>query len=215
MFLRWPAALGLLVVSAASCSGRPEETEGSAPGEAAEALAGAYCITDVQTDPRTYHFDSPRWVLQAAEGIGPRVLTVTVAGYAAPLLTTTLSRHPKASDLSTAVGYSLGEFYYLQASGAYTVAKGSDKRLEAYVNYARSVWVVREAGCGAVLGTGTSFKPIGIYFAARDTASVAIPGSSVISFVPGCTGGACGVALEPDPTSPPTSDAVAGDKGGP
>jgi len=117
MSLRWLAGAGLFAVSTVSCSRRLEDPDRSAPVEAVEALAGAYCITDVQTDPRTYHFDSPRWVLQAAEGIGPRVLAITIAGYAAPVINTTVSQpFPKGDELSAAVGYSLNDFYYVQAS---------------------------------------------------------------------------------------------------
>ncbi len=207
MSRRWLAIAGLFAVSVASCSRRLEGPDGSAPGEAVDALAGAYCITDVQTDPRTYHFDSPRWVLQAAEGVGPRVLAITIAGFAAPLVSTTVAQPPpKAAELSAAVGYSLNDFYYVQASVAYTVDTGSYKRLEAYINYARSAWVVQEAGGGAVVGSGISFKPIGVYFAARDTESVALPGTSVIGFLPDGTGGPCGVAPGPVIASPQASD---------
>jgi hypothetical protein len=175
-----------------------------------EALAGACCITDVQTEPVTYHFDSPRWVLQAAEGLGPRVLAITIAGYAAPLVNTSVAQLPKVGEVSAAVDYSLGEFYYVQASAAYTVDSGSYKRLEAYINYARSAWVVREAGCGAVLGTGISFKPIGVYFMVRDTGSLVIPGASVIGFLPDATGGPGGYSLPPEAQA---SDAGTGDAG--
>ncbi len=221
MSSRWLAVAGLFAVSAASCSRRLEDPDRSAPTEAVDALAGAYCITDVQTDPRTYHFDSPRWVLQAAEGVGPRVLAITVAGFVAPLVSTTVAQPPpKSAELSAAVGYSLNEFYYVQASVAYTVNAGSYKRLEAYINYARSAWVVREAGCGAVLGSGISFKPIGVYFAARDAGSVAVPGASVIGFLPDGTGGPGGYAPGPVIASPQASDvgtsgAGAADAGGP
>lgn len=210
MSFRGPIVAGLLAVSAASCSRRLGDPEGSAPGEAAEALAATCCITDVQADPITYHFDSPRWVLDAAEGLGPRVLALTVAGFAAPLVTTTVASHPKDTDVSTAVGYSVDDFYYLQASAAYNVDSGRYKRLEAYVDYARAAWVIRDAGCGAVLGSGVSFKPIGVYFAAHETASVAIPATSVIGVLPDGAGGPCGYAPDPDP---PSSDAGTGGAG--
>jgi hypothetical protein len=210
MALRWPAVAWLLALSCASCSRRPVGAEEGVPGEASEALSSTYVITDVQSDGNTYHFDSPRFVLEASEGAGPRVLAVTVAGYVAPLVSTTLSQHPKGSDISAAVGYSLAEAFYLQASAAYTVERWDYKRLEAYINYARTAWVVRDAACGAVLGTGMSFKPIGVYFAVRDTANAAIPGTSVINCVPGCTGGPCGYALDPTTGLPEASDADAG-----
>ncbi|MFT3773948.1 MAG: hypothetical protein QM820_51930 [Minicystis sp.] len=213
MSFRRPSVAALLAVSAARCSPPFEAPDPSAPGEAAEAITGTYCITDVQTDPVTYHFDSPRWVLQAAEGLGPRVLALTVAGYAAALVTTTTTQRPKESEISTAVGYSLSEFYYLQASAAHTVDDRRFRRLEAYINYARSVWVIREAGCGAVLGTGVSFKPIGVYFAVRSTGSVAIPGTSVIGFIPNATGGPGGFLPYQNPPSSQASDAGAGDAG--
>ena len=210
MSFGWPTVAAVLAVSAASCSGRLEAPENGAPGEAAEALAGAYCITDVLADPVTYHVDSPRWVLQAAEGLGPRTIALTVAGFAAPLVNSTVTS-PKESDVSTAVGYSMAEYYYLQDSGAVTVDTGDYRRLEAYVNYARSAFVIREAGCGAVLGTGVSFKPVGIFFATRDTGSVAIPGSSVVGLLPDGAGGPGGFL--PTPATPPASAAGAGDAG--
>jgi hypothetical protein len=176
-----------------------------------EALGSGFCITDVLTEPVTYHFDSPRWVLDAAEGSGPRVLALTVAGFAGPLVSTTVTQHPKESDLSAALNYNVADLYYLQASAAYTVADGSYARVEAYINYARSAWVVREAGCGAVLGTGVSFKPIGVYFAARDTGSVAIPGTSVIGLLPGANGGPVG--YDPYPPPPDPNDGGTGDAG--
>jgi hypothetical protein len=213
MAFRVSAVAGLLAVSAASCSRRLEGPDGSAPGEAVEALAGTYCITDVVADGRTYHFDSPRWVLDAAEGLGPRVLALTIAGYASPLVTTTVGPLPQAGTVSAAVGYSLSEFYYVQASAAVTLDDGSYKRLEAYVNYARSAWVVREAGCGAVLGTGVSFKPVGVYFASRDTGSVALPGPSVIGVLPNGIGGPLGYPPPPGLASSQASAAGAADAG--
>ena len=197
MCFRTGAAV-LLAAGATSCSGRLPSANPSAVGEAVDALAGAYCITDVQADGDTVHLDSPRWRLEAAEGTGPRVLALTVAGYAAPLVNTAVTPIPKVGDVSAAVGYGVGEFYYLQASAALNVDDGNYRRLEAYINYARSTWVVRDVGCGAVLGAGTSFKPIGVYFVSHDAASAAIPGSSLVSFVPGCSGGPCGYPLSPE-----------------
>jgi hypothetical protein len=126
-------------------------------------------------------------------------------------VSTTVTQHPKESDLSAALNYNVADLYYLQASAAYTVADGSYARVEAYINYARSAWVVREAGCGAVLGTGVSFKPIGVYFAARDTGSVAIPGTSVIGLLPGANGGPVG--YDPYPPPPDPNDGGTGDAG--
>jgi hypothetical protein len=202
--------VALLALLEAGCSERAGSRDGRESAAAAEALDGAYCIRDVQVDPFTYHFDSPRWVLDAAEGEGPRVLGVTIAGLAVPLVSTTVSLHPKESDISRAVGYSLGEFYWVQASAAFSVDVNDFQRLEAYLDYARSTWMVREAGCGAVLGAGVSFKPIGVYFVVRDAASVAIDGSSVPGLLPGCAGGPCGYA----PPDQAGLDAGAGDGGG-
>jgi hypothetical protein len=201
-----------LALTAASCSRRLEApVVDGANSEAVDALVGAYCISDVQTDDLTYHFDSPRFVLQAAEGLGPRVLALTVAGFAAPLISTTVSARPNEADVSAAVGYSIGEYHYVQASAAYSVDQDSYKRLEAYINYARSAWIIRDASCGAVVGTGESFKPIGIYFAFRDTPSAAIPVSSVVNVLPVCTPAPCAIA----PSTPPdTSHAGAVADGG-
>jgi hypothetical protein len=219
MSLRLSSLAGLLVVSAASCSRHFDAPGRTVSGEAVEPLVGAYCITDVQTEPITYHFDSPRWVLDAAEGAGPRVLALTVAGFAGPLVTTTVTQHPKESDLSAALNYNVADLYYYQASSAYTVKDGSYARLEAYINYARSAWVVRGAGCGDVLGTGVTFKPIGVYFAVRNTGSVAIPGTSIIGVLPDANGGPGGYRPDPplaspDPSDAGTSDAGTGDAGG-
>ena len=141
------------------------------------------------------------------------MLVITIAGYAAPIVNTTVTRRPKESDISTAVGYSLGKFYYLQASAAYTVEEWSYRRLEAYINYARSAWVIREAGCGAVLGTGVSLKPIGVYFAVRKAGSVAVPGNSVIGFLPGGAGGPGGYLPYPGLANEGRGDAGSGDAG--
>jgi hypothetical protein len=202
------AVATLLAVASAGCSERLRGTD-IATGEAVDALAGTYCITDVQTDALTYHFDSPRFVLQAAEGVGPRVLALTVAGFAGPLVSDHLAQHPSAGEISAAVGYDVGQFFYLQASAAYSVEPDASKRLEAYINYARSLFIVREAGCGTVLGTGMSFKPIGVYFASRDITSTAIPGTSIVNFLPDGSGGPCGYPLGPDPASMSASDAGA------
>jgi hypothetical protein len=128
-------------------------------------------------------------------------------------VSTTVTQHPKESDLSAALNYNVADLYYLQASSAYTVTNGSYARLEAYINYARSAWVVREAGCGAVLGTGVSFKPIGVYFAVRNTASVAISGASVIGLLPDANGGPGGYQPYPDPSDAGTGDAGTGKAG--
>jgi hypothetical protein len=145
--------------------------------------------------------------------VGPRVLALTVAGFAGPLVSTTVTHRPKEADLSAALNYNVAELYYFQASAAYTVKDGSYARLEAYINYARSAWMVRDAECGAVLGTGMSFKPIGVYFAVRDTGSVAIPGTSVIGLLPDANGGPGGYRPYPSPASPDARDAGTGDAG--
>jgi hypothetical protein len=106
----------------------------------------------------------------------------------------------------------VGVYYFVQATAAYTVSDQTYARLEAYIDYARSTWVVRDAGCGTVLGQGVSFKPIGVYFMVRDGSDTAIDGTSAVALVPDCAGGQCGDPPAP-PDSPPLDDAGTGDAG--
>jgi hypothetical protein len=200
----------LFIALLAGCSRQPDEGD---PGSATEALAGAYCITDVVIDPITYHFDSPRWLLDSSEGAGPRVLGVIIAGLAQPLVSTNMSEHPHGSDISRAVGYNLGQYYFVQASALRTVNDGAYERLEAYTNYARSAWVIRDAACGAVLGAGVSFKPIGIHFEVRKAGNVPIDGVNVFGVFPDCAGGQCGYAPPPPDDAPKGMGAGDGDAG--
>ena len=54
-------------------------------------------------------------------------------------------------------------------------AEALHKRLEAYAAYQRTVWEIRDADCLVPLGTGASFKPIGVYFRVVDAEDIALP----------------------------------------
>ena len=67
-----------------------------------------------------------------------------------------------------------------------------------------------DAACGAVLGTGVSFKPIGVWFQVIDAGgSAALDGSSITGVISDGSGGPSGYV----PTPPPPADGGAGDAG--
>jgi hypothetical protein len=195
-----------LAVWQGGCSRQPDSAS------AGEALSGTYCLNDVQIDPLTYHFAGPRWLLQAAEGQGPRTLTVTVAGLAAPLVSTNTTVHPSGEDIQSTVGYSMTDFYFIQATALHTVDTGSFKRVEAYTNYQRTAWVIRDAACNTILGQGFSFKPIGVYFQVVNAFDLPVSGVSLVGGGPGCGGDGCDAPV-PDDKSSPSDDAGDGDGG--
>jgi hypothetical protein len=176
------------ISAALAACGAGEEGE---IGTAQEAQSGAFCITNVRTDPTTVHFTGQEWLLGSSEGYGPRTLTVAVAASVLPQVSTSTTTKPSAADVSKAVGYAVQTRIDVAASSTWTVSSGVFQREEAYAAYQRAFWEIRDAACGVLLGTGISYRPIGVFFQTVNTADIPIVDPGVFAFAPGCDGDGC------------------------
>jgi hypothetical protein len=205
------SAVAILASLLAGCDG-PD-----ALGVAASAQGVGYCITNVHTDVPTIHFRGQRWLIAAAEGLGPRDLDVDVTEFAQPQISTNTSFKPGVDDISNAVGYSVTTRYQVSASSRVTVNTGVFDRLEAYIAFQRAVWEIRDAGCGVHLGVGASYKPVGVYFQTVEALDLGIQDPGVYALGPDCIGPTClPVVPPPGQGAPPPGGAPtpASDTGG-
>jgi hypothetical protein len=178
------AALGVTV---AACSDVRSEGRLCA---AADPEAGAYCVSGVRASPGTVHFTGLPWLLDAAEAAGPITLVINVGTFVQPTMVTTVTG-VRPEDVSSVVGYSLSERHDLIAVSTSTLTASERSRIEAYATFAESVWEVRSADCGTVLGGGASFDPSGVFFQTVPSDHVALPDMMLFGFVPGCEDLAC------------------------
>ncbi|APR76314.1 Hypothetical protein A7982_01661 [Minicystis rosea] len=190
------------------------DTDGAAFGEAALADATGYCISNVAVDPVTIHFQGQQWLIGAAEGRGPRDLSVDVSEFIQPQISTNTSVKLDPNAVSDAVGYSVAARYQVRALSSITVSTGIFQRLEAYASYQRSDWEIKDAACLVHLGFGSTFKPIGVYFETVGGTNIALPDPGVYVPAPTIGGGlALGPAEPVDGGAAEPSDAGAPDSG--
>jgi hypothetical protein len=168
-------AAALAAGSVVSCAASRTAGPGEALGAAAEPQAATYCVLDAHTDRGTVHFQGPDWLITSSEALGPLELDVRVQQYVQPALSTSTDVRLDPSTLSRAVGYSMAERYEIQGAARRALETGEHKRLEAYTAFQRTIWEIRDASCAVTLGTGASFKPIGVYFRVVDATDVALP----------------------------------------
>jgi hypothetical protein len=194
-------ALGVAAVlaSIAACAGdRPAPL-----GVASDPLEVDYCLLNVETDEGTVHFEGPDWLLASVEGAGPLNLDLRVLKFIIPTTTSTTHDKPKASTVSTAVGYSVQERYGVNDYTRLAVPTDTFQRVEAYTDFQRTVFEIRAADCTTLLGTGAAYRPIGVYFRAVDATDVALPDLGVEVCVP-----VAGAPPPPPPDAgPETTDA--------
>jgi hypothetical protein len=178
----------LVVVTAlAAIAACAEDRPTGAPvelGAAADSLTVDYCLLDVHTDDGTIHFEGPDWLLASVEGAGPLNLDLRELDFLIPTVTTTGNDKPKASTVSAAVGFSVQDRYGVNDYTRLAVASGTFQRVEAYADFQRTVFEVHDASCGAFLGTGAAYRPIGVYFRAVYAEDVALPDFGVHVYVP-------------------------------
>jgi hypothetical protein len=197
-----------IVASMAACSAdRPTGAAPAADPKATSALGAVsdplvidYCLLNVHTDEGTVHFEGPDWLLASVEGAGPLNLDLRVLEFIIPTMTTTGHDKPKASTVSTAVGYSMQERYGVNDYTRLAVTTGTFQRVEAYPDFQRTIFEIHDASCGALLATGASYRPIGVYFRAVYAADVALPDVGVHVYVPVDDG-------TTTPAQPPSADA--------
>jgi hypothetical protein len=72
--------------------------------------------------------------------------------------------------------------------------------VEAYPDFQRTVFEIRDASCGALLGIGAAYRPIGVYFRAVYAEEVALADLGVHVCVAAVSG-------PPPPLPPPPGDA--------
>lgn len=149
---------------------------------AADPSTAPYCVLNAQTDAGTFHFEGTAWLLASVEGAGPIILDLTVNTYLIPVMSTSTTVTPPSSTISNAVGYSLTAECAVISFSRATVNQGYFQRVEAYPEFQRTVFEIRDASCGALLGTGASYKPIGVYFKVVDTVDIALPDVGVTFF---------------------------------
>lgn len=151
-----------LLVTLAACS--PGTRDAEAVGRAVEAFGPGYYIGSVVVDPATYHYVTPNELLTTAEGAGPRTLDITVAASVSPTITFTGTRSPAHTELSAALGWDVSKSIELTADTSVLVPVNAYARIEAYPTYQKSTWTM--VGFGQVpVGYGTTYKPVGVYFA--------------------------------------------------
>ena len=144
-------------------------------GVAEQAASITHCLLDVHTDTGTFHFEGPDWLIGSVEGRGPQSLNLRIGEYVQPAVSTSTTDKPTASEISSAVGYSLTRRYEVLGASTATVDAGRFQRLEAYADYQRTIWEIRDAACATTLGAGASYKPVGIYFKVVDAGDTRLP----------------------------------------
>jgi hypothetical protein len=201
--LRWP----LLLAALAACS--PGHRGGEPVGASDQALAPGFWIGNVAFDPATYHFDDPANLLMAAEGAGPRTLNVAVSTAMSPQIEFTGTHTPSHSDISKALGYDVTQTFQLTADSSVLVPVDAYARVAAYPTFQKATWTI--FGLGTVpMGTGSTYKPIGVYFETCGCIGPDPCGTGCVSGAPlggGGTGGGGGAS------SASQNDADAGDGG--
>ena len=176
MTARWLAAtLGLAACSSALADGEL--------GTAASRQVLTYAVAGAS--PGTVHFTGLPWLLNSAEATGPIVLTTHVGTFVAPVMTTTVTGVDRDAVAHT-VGYSLSERHDLLAVSSATLREFEASRLEAYASFDETCWEVRDAASGAVVGSGSSFDPSGVFFQTVNATHVALPDMGLVELVPAC-----------------------------
>jgi hypothetical protein len=198
-------AAGVIAILASIASCARELPAGPQLGASDDALEVDYCILNVHTDEETVHFEGPDWMIASVEGAGPLNLDLRVLKFLIPTMSTTGHYKPKESTVSTAVGYSMQERYGVNDYTRLAVNTGTFQRVEAYADFQRTAFEIHDAGCGALLGTGASYRPIGVYFRAVDATDVALPDIGVHLCVP--------VDEGPPPPPPPPAGSAQADAG--
>ena len=197
-----------LVAASAACtdSRRGEQLSLPAVGETQQPYCLTHTIINVIVAPGTYHWEDPAHLLNVAEGFGPQVLSVQVAASVDSSSFSSSTYTPEESEISSAVGYDVGESSSVAASTSVPVPFGGYKRIEAYAAHKKSIWDILDSNCNGpdVLNTaaGFSFKPVGVYFKVCTELDCSLGG--------GLVGG------DPIPSGPipPTSSSSGGSGGG-
>jgi hypothetical protein len=143
-------------------------------GAAAEAQCGGLYVSDVTIHDGSVYFVSPASLLDAAEAWGPQTLQVTVdrlIGTQVSYLqqpSVQVQKDKLTRTLQEATGVTLLNDVELTASSSTVVPQGAFERLEAYPEFQRITWDLREAACGvfrdADVTPGTAYRPTGVYF---------------------------------------------------
>src|SRR5262249_28922249 len=77
------------------------------------------------------------------------------------------------------------------ASSQAKLDEGKFMRLEAYTAFQKTTWEIRDASCNVYLGSGITYKPIGIYFELRNIVDVGLPDVGIYTAASSCPGGIC------------------------
>lgn len=179
--IRFFAAMA--AVLALGCD-RPATSSGDVVAEAHEALVGTYCIFNARIAPGSFHFDGPTWLLDSAEGLGPRSLDLAITSFVQPQISTNTTAKPGPDDVSEAVGYSVTTRFQIQASSGIDVDAMHYQRLEAYTSFQQTYFEIRDPTCAVIVGTGSAYKPIGIYFQTRNAFDVPVADVGIYTFPP-------------------------------
>ena len=166
-------------------------------GTASEPQTVAYAIAGVRTSPGTVHFSGLPRILNSSEATGPIVITTHVGHFVQPAMSATVTGvDPEA--VSHAVGYNLTERVDLIAVSSATLKALESKRVEAYASFIETFWEARDPSTGALLGTGASFEPSGVFFQTVTARHARLPDTGLSTFVEGCVGLACTFPLDPE-----------------
>ena len=164
----------MLAVSANACSDSHGEagTNAGDPDDprdlsvTQEAYCTGHSIVNVVIAPGTYHWEDPLHLLNSSEGFGPRTLTLSISDSLSPSFSESSTYTPTDSEISTSVGYDLTATFSIDAATTVLVPFGGYARVEAYATFQMTTWDIIGTNCfgPAEVGTGVSFRPVGVYF---------------------------------------------------
>jgi hypothetical protein len=176
---RWLWLFAALPACGAPGHGDPEA--GAAPQGL---ISDLFVVGDVVVDPATYHWAAPDLLLASSEGAGPRTLDVSVSSAVTPHVSYTGTRTPSRSEISAALGWDVSQTVQLDAETSVLVPLDAYARVDAYPSYQRITWSLIALG-QVVVGSGTTYKPIGVFF---DTCGCIGPDPCGVGCVNGSSG---------------------------
>jgi len=147
-------------------------------------------VVNVAIVPGTFHWEDPIHLLSSSEGFGPRTLSLAAATSVSPQIVVSGTYTPEDSEISSSLGFRVTKSVSLEASSSILVPTGAYAVLQAYVNYQQFTWDIWAGRCWTrgtpslgpgIVGSGSTFRPVGIFFKSCGAYNCAVMGGGVIS----------------------------------
>jgi hypothetical protein len=169
--------VSMIVSSFAACSDSPgrlgDPPDPAEIGAAHQPFCLGHAIANVVVAPGTFHWEDLPHLLDSTEGFGPRTLALSVNTTVSATSSSTSTFTPSDSEISASAGYDVSKSFEVDAFSSVFVPFAAYARLEAYASYQMTTWDVIGTACTdpgpVVLGTGVSFKPVGVFFKTCET----------------------------------------------